>query len=83
MEPLVALVGRATWQVDAARDEVDRAEAPAWEDDAARAYRGMRTEVAICVGEARTSLDLARSAVAELEELTARALFGSVAGWLR
>ena len=35
MEPLVALVGRATWQVDAARDEVDRAEAPAWEDDAA------------------------------------------------
>ena len=49
----------------------------------ARAYRRMRTEVAICVGEARTSLDLARSAVAELEELTARALFGSVAGWLR
>lgn len=83
MEPLVALVGRAAWQVDAAQDEVTRAEAPEWEDDAARAYRGQRVDLAIAVAEARTGLDLARTAVAELEELAARAAFGAPAGWLR
>lgn len=89
MEPLVALVGRAVWQVEDAQGEVARAEAPAWEGDAARAYRGQRVELAIKVGEARTSLDLARGAVAELEQLAARAAFGTPAGlgpgagWLR